>query len=514
MNKLLYNTLIISIIVLFFASCKSDVPSDFTPENSLPPVFPDYSGVTFPFNIAPPCFKVNAQADNYIAVIKSKTGDEIVVENKSGDIVISENQWNKLLSQNKDEDLTFEVYILKEDKWLKYNPIVNHISSDAVDNYLVYRLINPVYSLWNEIGIYQRDITGYEESAIMKNNITNHNCMNCHTFHRNNSESFMFHMRGEFGGTVVSHNKLLKKYDTKTDYTMSAGVYTSWHPNGKLIAYSVNRISQRFHASGEKTIDVADDASDLIVFDLDKEMVTTSPLISTHRRENMPAWTPDGKYLYFISGTSDTANVPYNKIMYDLMRISYDEIAEKFGNIDTVLLSSNFGKSISHPKISPDGKYLVFAASEYGYFTINYKSSDLYIMDLQTGKVTEYPYNSPVTDSYHSFSSNGKWMTFASKRIDEIFTQVYFTHLSNDGTFSKPFVLPQSDPSFYEKFMLNYNIPEMVTAKVPLSPWKLEDVATGAANPVIFDKNVKVDALSGATYIKKNKESKEEVSPH
>ncbi|NJK87871.1 MAG: hypothetical protein HC906_19825 [Bacteroidales bacterium] len=95
------------------------------------------------------------------------------------------------------------------------------------------------------------------------------------------------------------------------------------------------------------------------------------PQLSASRRENMPAWTPDGKYLYFISAPEMNDNKDETRLhaMYDLMRISYDTDSNSWGDVETIINSSETGKSISMPAVSPDGRFLVFSMSEYGYFT-------------------------------------------------------------------------------------------------------------------------------------------------
>ncbi|HAH23700.1 MAG TPA: cytochrome C biosynthesis protein, partial [Prolixibacteraceae bacterium] len=54
------------------------------------------------------------------------------------------------------------------------------------------------------------------------------------------------------------------------------------------------------------------------------------------------------------------------------MRIPFDVEKNTWGKVDTVISSKSTGKSISFPKISPDGRYLMFTMSDHGYFTIHH----------------------------------------------------------------------------------------------------------------------------------------------
>ena len=185
------------------------------------------------------------------------------------------------------------------------------------------------------------------------------------------------------------------------------------------------------------------------------------------------------------------------------MRISYDAGTGQWGKVDTVLLAEETGKSISFPEISPDGRYLMFCMADYGYFTIYSPSSDLYLMDLKTFDYSKLDINSPQVESYHSWSSNSKWFLFASKRIDGLNTMIFFSYLDDEGIAHKPVLLPQRDPEFYSTFIYNFNRPVFITEKVKVNPKRLTRAAYGKIQKVNFDPAVDIDALSGATRIKK-----------
>ncbi len=109
--------------------------------------------------------------------------------------------------------------------------------------------------------------------------------------------------------------------------------------------------------------------------------------------------------------------------------------------------------------------------------------------------------NSTETESYHSWSTNGRWLVFSSRRIDGVHTRTFIAHVDEDGRFGKPFVLPKENPDFYNNYLLNFNRTELMTGKITVSPQKIRDAAREAASPVSFDPNVKIDALSGACKI-------------
>ena len=156
------------------------------------------------------------------------------------------------------------------------------------------------------------------------------------------------------------------------------------------------------------------------------------------------------------------------------MRISYDVQKDTWGDIEPVLMASELGFSVAHPKPSPDGKYILFCMLEYSYFPLYQPNSDLYLLDTQTNEFHKAEkINSDRTESYHCWSSNGRWVVFSSKRQDGICTHFYFSYFDYNGNFSKPFLLPQKDPEYHQKRAIVYNIPEFVKGPVNIPPQKL-----------------------------------------
>ncbi|NQT27346.1 PD40 domain-containing protein [candidate division KSB1 bacterium] len=491
------------LLILTFLLFQSLISNDhtFIEIDRLPRIDPDYTDVVIPPNIAPLNFLISEPGVEYKVEITSEEGSPIRLQSDKAKVILPLKKWKALLQSNPGQDLNIQITVKDSTgQWMQYKPIQNTIASDKIDSYVAYRLINPGYVLWWDMGIYQRNIETFEESAIMTNRVTNNNCMNCHEFCQNDPEKMMFHMRAAFGGTMFIQDGEISKVNTGTDYTMSAGVYPSWHPDGNHVAFSVNKIYQSFHSVEDKSIHVWDSASDLVVYDVQNKMITTSPKVSTKRMENLPTWSADGKTLYFISGDVPETGKKLDSYHYNLMRIPYNVTTNEWGEVEMVIDATKIGKSISWPKPSPDGKTLLFTMSDYGYFSIHFKSSDLYLLDLGTKHFTRLDaVNSPHSDSYHSWSSNSRWFVFASKRKDGLCSRLYFSYVDSNGKAYKPVLLPQKDPAFYDTFIKNYNKPEMIKGPVKVNHADLIKMAHQDPEPVRFDPAVDVDALSSAT---------------
>ena len=466
-------TKLISIILsagfLLSWSCSS-LPEDFKAVNEYPPIFPDIIGVTVPVNIAPLNFRMDGSSERTMTIFEGKSNTLKITGR--GEIIIPIKKWHKLLEEDPDGSLLVTVYNKQKNQWIKYLPFRIEIKKNHIDPYLVYRRIAPGYQYWSEMGIYQRNIASFNEEPIIDNLMLPRNCMNCHSFNQNNPDQMIFHMRNPVGGTMLINNGNITRLDTKTNETISNCIYPYWHPSGKYIAFSVNSIFQVFHTVEEKRIEVMDTKSDLVVYDIQSNKLITSKVISSEDSfETFPTFSADGKILIFCSAKKGTMPEEYNKIKYNLCKISFDANTGTFGDqVDTLVSSYKTGKSISFPRTSGDGKFLMFTMSDYGNFSIWHKESDLYILDLNDFSIKPVSNaNSDNTESYHSWSSDSRWFVFSSRRIDGLYTRPYIAWLNENGESSKPFLLPQKDPDYYDDCLQSFNIPEFVTGKVKTS---------------------------------------------
>jgi dipeptidyl aminopeptidase/acylaminoacyl peptidase len=174
----------------------------------------------------------------------------------------------------------------------------------------------------------------------------------------------------------------------------------------------------------------------------------------------------------------------YDSLRYDLFRIDFDPETGKTGTkIQYAWQPSQFGKSVAFPRISPDGRYMVVCLSDYGTFPVWHHETDLYLLDLESGRIEEMSVvNSAESDSYHSWSSNGRWLIFSSRRLDGRHSRLFITYFDAGGNFHKPFLLPQKDPQLYDQSLKSYNVPEFISDKIKTNIRKLERVVKGASS--------------------------------
>jgi Tol biopolymer transport system component len=286
------------------------------------------------------------------------------------------------------------------------------------------------------------------------------------------------HIRGPQGGTVLLNDGNLKVLDTKTKETLSNCVYPYWHPSGNYIAYSVNKTQQTFHAADQKRVEVFDHASDIVVFDVNRNTLFSCDLLQgKDYMETFPAFSPDGKSLFFCSAQVDALPLQIKDVKYNLLRIDFDPESGKFGSsVDTIVNASASDHTISFPRPSYDGRFIAYTRFDYGNFSIWHPEADLWLFDTRSG--TNKPLealNSDQTESYHSWSSNSRWIVFSSRRVNGLYTMPFIAHIDADGNSAKPFLLPQEDPDFYDMTFYSFNVPEFINQPVNMNPDRLEE---------------------------------------
>lgn len=489
-------------VLALAASCTShpSVPTDFTKADRQAAIQPDYTDVTVPCNIAPLNFKVMEGSDECVARVTYGNGEQETF-GEDNKILFGMSDWKAMLEVSKGKAMQVEIFAKKNDRWTAFKPFTINVAEDEIDPYISYRVISPSYVAYEMLSINQRNLTNFDEKEIYNNMIISDEddgqCINCHSYRNYKTDNMQFHMRQGHGGTMIVYNGKISKVNLKTDSTISAGVYPSWHPTHPYIAYSTNKTGQSFHTKSKAKIEVEDSESDLILYDVERNEVSH---IENDAREFevFPWWAPDGKTLYYCSAhfeldpndtTAQETQViqRYQEIKYDIYRKAFNPDTKKFGPRELVYAASASNKSATFPRVSPDGRYLLFGQGDWGCFHVWHPDADLWLIDLKTMQARKLENaNSDQAESYHSWSSNGRWMLFISRRDDGNYSRLYMAYFDKKGRAHKAFELPQRDPNFYDFYLRSYNVPEFMIEPVTISPQDFASVAKTDAKPATF----------------------------
>mgnify|MGYP002623692135 CR=1 FL=1 len=497
MKHLVYSCLLTVAVVV--AACTPKVEHALQTGQAAP-IYPDYRGVTIPAGIAPLNFNLatGMELSCVDVVVRGSKGGELHASGSWADF--DAGRWHELTHRNVGGTLTFTVSVLRNDgQWLQYRDFEVYVSPYPLDEWgLTYRRIAPGYEVYSKMGLYQRDLSSFDESPIVENTQVPGMCVNCHTVRQTDPSRMVFHVRGDHGATMVQQNGRREWLKASNEQLGGSMVYPYWHPSGRYCAFSTNQTRQGFHITDHPSphgrrgaggrIEVFDLSSDVFVYNPATHEILTDPLLQTKDwSENCPTFSPDGNTLYYMTCRQKSYPSEYRDEQYNLCRISFDPSSGRFGShVDTLFNAVKMGKSLTWPRPSYDGRYLLFTLQDYGYFSIWHDESQQWLLDLQTGEARELTeLNSPRADSYHNWSANSRWVVFTSRRDDGLYTRLYLSCIDDAGRFSKPFLLPQRNPwRYYNSTLYSFNTPDFTRTRVEFD-------AYAAGHEILSDKRTK-----------------------
>lgn len=293
-------------------------------------------------------------------------------------------------------------------------------------------------------------------------------CGNCHSFADNGSvlglDVDYGNDKGAYGIVPVSTHMVMDddKIITWSDYKrddgeLTFGLLSRVSPTGRYVVSTVKDRSV-FVAIPDLMISQLFFPIKGILVVYDRETETFAPLPGADDPQYVQTnavWSPDGTELLFARTTAhhsehleqknsalvDEKDVPEFTVekqpfRYDLYRIPFND--GKGGTPQPVAGASSNGMSNYFPKYSPDGKWIVYTKSK-SYMLLQ-PDSELWIVPTAGGEARRLRYNTPRMNSWHSWSSNSRWLVFSSK-VNGPYTQLFLTHIDDDGNDTPPVLL-------------------------------------------------------------------------
>ena len=337
------------------------------------------------------------------------------------------------------------------------------ISPWPADDVIVYRMVIPPFNKRKTPHTYSRDLRSFEVRPFLMSR--NQYCFNCHTFSRKDGDRGRLSIQARYMMPGADLPVYLGIYDideqrgwkVKLPFDIQMSTFMSWSPDGRHLAFSANQQIVTFSPTVYETQYAGEPTSDLAIYDVTENVCYLLPgARDPDRLEVLPRWSMDGSLLVYCSAP---AGLHPAQTRYELYQIPFGD--GRGGEARPVLGASGNGRSNHYPRFSPDGKWLSFCQSDGGILIK--PSSDIYLLpaDLQ-GEAHRLESNVDfAADSWHSWSSNGHWLVFASKRDDGVFARLYLTEIDDEGQASPAIRLPLKEvpPG-------SFNIPEFV-ARTP-----------------------------------------------
>jgi tetratricopeptide (TPR) repeat protein len=325
-----------------------------------------------------------------------------------------------------------------------------------------------------------------------------HTCANCHSFSTDGKTMGMDmdgprNNKGLYGIVDVKSEMTIREEDLITWSTfrgklgskLRVGFMSQISPDGQYVMTTVNDpgVDQTDAERRENPIDLTSNyyVANFKDYRFLQVFYPTRGVLAWYNREGehltyLPGaddsnyvhanatWSPGGKYLVFARAKAmdaypEGASAPKSandsnelQIKYDLYRIPFN--GGKGGTPEAIEGASQNGMSNSFPKISPDGKWLVYVQAKNGL--LMRPDSKLYIVPTKGGKARLMNCNTELMNSWHSFSPNGRWLVFSSKSRSP-YTQMFLTHIDEAGNDS-PAILIENSTAANRAI----NIPEFV----------------------------------------------------
>lgn len=478
-------------------------------------IYPDYTACRLPRNIAPCNFRILTPHTRYRLEIRR--GAETIFRHGGREVVqFPLRRWQQWLQAAQSDTLWVALSLKQDGQWREQTPFPLYIDSAALAPYLTYRLIEPSYQLCYFLTIKERCLENFQTKNLYDNVLNDNNCVNCHTAAWGNPDYSVYHTRFQHPGTHIAIDGQLRRIDLKSNRFPQGGVYPAWHPDKRYIAFGTASAFPFVHSQDiVRRTEVYDSLGDIMVYDILRNRILSDHRICTEEKEEtFPYFSPDGRRLYFcqsLTPPKDSAEedpVDYSKkIKYSLVSIDFEAETGTFGAMDTLVDAAESGGTVSFPRVSPDGRFLVFCLSDHGTFPIRHPESDLYVLDLTapghgpyrratdddtaTALASARVYrplsaaNSDKTESYHEFSplaettgaaeaatGRSRWLMFSSKRDDGMYARPYFCLLDDSGRASKPFMLPQKHPDFYLTCLQSFNVPVLSNGPAPYDAFR------------------------------------------
>ena len=339
-----------------------------------------------------------------------------------------------------------------------------------------------------------------EKSHVVMHDL--HTCANCHSFSAN-GKTLGLDMdgpqndKGLYAMTPVARKMTIRNEDmvswagfpTENGSPVRVGFMSQLSPDGRYVVTTTRppgtKSSQFYYVSNFKDyrfLQVFYPTRGIVQW-YDRDAKKFQPLPGADNPKYIQSnavWSPDGKYLVFErAGAKDPfpadgkmaayANDPEEvQIQYDLYRIPFND--GKGGTPEPIKGASQNGMSNSFPKISPDGKWIVFVQAKNGQ--LMRPDSKLYIVPVTGGTARLMDCNTPLMNSWHSFSPNGRWLVFSSKSRGP-YTKMFLTHIDENGN-DTPAILIENATAANRAV----NIPEFVN----MQPSGIEHIDTPAVD--------------------------------
>ena len=283
------------LILLLTAACRHEAPMTNRLVDHRPPIFPDYTEVTIPPNIAPLRFLLADTCDVDKAAATFEGGAERVTvwASDGRSIAIAPRAWKRLMKDAAGKVISVKVTARIAGEWVGYAPFNLYVATDSIDPYIVYGRTDPSRDVTGHTGLYSRCLEDFREQAVLTSDMIRGDRIGPATFSGGDAQRFFLPLSGALSCALLTDSDKIEKLNTHTIPGLPTPTHIAWHPSGRYMAFAVNRNARQ---------DARETASRIVIYDVVKHELFTSPqLFSDSSSVTYPAFSPDGETLYFCA---------------------------------------------------------------------------------------------------------------------------------------------------------------------------------------------------------------------
>jgi tetratricopeptide (TPR) repeat protein len=468
------------------------------------------SGTLFPPDIIAPRISwtdENRKASSWVVVFHAKDREILATGSTLGNQWQPDSlQWEKIKNIGPNHDIHLTVLGCQKNDIVTIGESSIHISFDSVLAPIFYRSVPLPFSFalqnLDSIRWHLGSLSSYHSPPALLKNMPL--CGNCHSFtadgktlamdvdYANDKGSYVISAIEK--ETVLTSDKIITWGGYRPqDATKTFGLLSHISPDGRYVLSTVK----------DRSIFVAKNDLNysqlffpikgiLVLYDrMHKEFTPLHGADGPEWVQSNPEWSPDGRTVYFararayhsaeaekttdvVLPTSVAAEFIEGRrgFQYDIYRVPFND--GNGGTAEPVVGASDNHMSNYFPRVSPDGKWLVFCRAQN--FMLLQPDSKLYIMPADGGQARLMTCNSDAMNSWHSWSPNSRWLVFSSK-LRDAYTDFLLTHVDEQGNDTPPVLL-----AHLRLKNRAGNIPEFVNLK----PWQWTKIADNFSNQPVY----------------------------
>lgn len=434
-------------------------------------------GTIFPPEIAAPIFrwdKGDPKADAWVVFFpcQGEKSPRVFMSDKP-EWKPRDDDWESLKNSARENWTTITllgVNSAEKDKILEKGSIKILTSKDPVGDSILYRDVNLPFSEAvkdpSKIAWRYGSVASSAQPPIVLTNLPV--CGNCHSVSRDGkmlgldvdyaNDKGAYAITGVSENIVISRDKIISWNDYKKDEKEKTfGLLSQVSPDGRYFISTVKDRSVFIPRDDLAFSQLFFPFKGILAFyDRTKGVFKALPGADDKKYvQSNPTWSPDGKTVVFARSEAvqlknlhdpdavlitqadyEEFNKENPRFLYDLYRIAFN--GGNGGVAQPIRGASEKDYSEFFAKFSPDGKWIVFCRAK-SYMLLQ-PDSELFIIKAEGGTPRRMNCNTPRMNSWHSFSSNGRWLVFASKGFTP-YTQLFLTHIDENGMDSPAVVL-------------------------------------------------------------------------